>query len=288
MIAKLQRKYSMLKIQEYNKRLDNICSLLNEKVGELPELGVIAGTGLGGLTEDMKVEGTIEYGDLGFPVSTVSSHKGELVWGELSGKKIFVLRGRFHLYEGYQAWEVGLPIRALAKCGMKGLIITNAAGGLDLNYNAGEVMLITDHINGTCENPLIGEHDDKWGERFPDMSKAWSPSVAQATLDFAATNNIKLHKGVYVCVKGPSLETPAETRMYKHSGAQAIGMSTVIEAIVAVQCGVKLLGLSAITNVNDPDDMAEATLEEIVDAAGVASENLRKLISGMCAKWPWQ
>ena len=271
-------------IAEYNNRISQSVQRITNLIGTLPAVGIIAGTGLGDLIGDITISGSVEYPDLLFPASTVASHRGVLSWGELDGKPVFILQGRFHLYEGYTPWDIALPIRALSRAGMKYLILTNAAGGLDLSFNAGEVMIISDHINATGTNPLVGPHSDDWGDRFPDMSKAWDQELITHALATTANTGKPLHQGVYVAVKGPSLETPAETRMYRNFGAQAIGMSTVLEAITAVQCGVKLFGLSAITNVNDPDDMAEATIDDIVTAAEDASAQMREIIKTVCRK----
>ncbi|GHV20409.1 purine nucleoside phosphorylase [Planctomycetales bacterium] len=254
---------------------------LSALTGGLPEIGVIAGTGLGDLAADLQIAGRAAYAEIGFPVSTVSSHAGELVWGEWRGRRVFVLRGRFHLYEGYAPDAIAMPIRALAQAGMKKLIITNAAGGLDLSYNIGDVMLIRDHINATGKSPLTGEHHDSWGERFPDMARVWD---ADAHLqNYAAAKKIPLHCGVYIGTHGPELDTPAESRMYKMLGAQAVGMSTVMEAIAAAQAGVKIVGLSAITNINNPDAQAVTSLAEIIAGAEKASGIMRELIGELVA-----
>ncbi len=273
-----------MNIEEYKSKISASVNRINKFVGILPSIGIIAGTGLGDLIGDMDIEGSVEYPELLFPPSTVESHRGVLSWGKISSNPVFILQGRFHLYEGYSPWDIALPIRALSMAGMETLILTNAAGGLNPSYKAGEVMVIEDHINATGSNPLVGPHCEKWGDRFPDMSKAWDKELIQHALNYSSSINKILHKGTYVAVKGPSLETPAETRMYKNSGAQAIGMSTVLEAIVAIQCGVKLFGLSAITNVNNPDDMAEATIEEIVSAAEDASIQMREIINNICTR----
>ena len=273
-----------MNLAEYSNKISQSVQRISDSVGTLPQVGIIAGTGLGDLIGDISISGSVEYPELLFPASTVASHRGVLSWGKLAGDPVFILQGRFHLYEGYSPWDIALPIRALKRAGMKNLILTNAAGGLDLSYNPGEVMVIQDHINATGANPLIGPHSEDWGDRFPDMSKAWDQELIAHALADASSRGKVLHRGVYIAVKGPSLETPAETRMYRNCGAQAIGMSTVLEAITAVQCGVKLFGLSAITNVNNPDDMAEATLADIVAAAENASEQMRAIIKTVCRK----
>ncbi len=271
-----------MELNAYKNKIAASVQKITEIIGTLPETGIIAGTGLGDLIGDIAISGSVAYPDLLFPASTVDSHRGVLSWGTLDGNPVFILQGRFHLYEGYSPWDIALPIRALSQAGMKNLILTNAAGGLDLSYKAGDVMLITDHINATGANPLTGPHAEEWGDRFPDMSKAWDRKLIEAVCEDYQKSSQPLHKGIYIAVRGPSLETPAETRMYRDFGAQAIGMSTVLEAITAVQCRVRLFGISAITNVNDPDDMAEATLDDIVTAAELASAQIRNIIRTVC------
>ena len=258
---------------------------LRAVVGRLPAFGAIAGTGLTGLTDDMEIAGRAPYSALGFPASTVAGHPGELVWGTIHGRAAFVLRGRFHLYEGYAPQEIAMPIRALAAEGMKYLVVTNASGGLRRDFRPGDVMAIRDHINATGRSPLVGPHDPAWGPRFPDMSKVWDPR-ALAILEKAATaQRLPLRQGTYIGVHGPQLETPAETRIYRDAGADAIGMSTVMEVIAAAQAGVRLAGLAAITNVNDPEAMAEVSLDEIVANADRAAPALRRLVAALAAEW---
>lgn len=258
---------------------------LRERVGKLPGLGIIAGTGLSHLTDDMEITGRASYADLGFPVSTVAGHPGELVWGKLRERPVFVLRGRFHLYEGYTPEEIAMPVRALAQEGMRRLIITNAAGGLGPKFRVGGVMAICDHINATGQSPLRGPHAPEWGERFPDMSRVWDAEAVKIVSDCAARAGLELYQGIYLGLLGPQLETPAETRVFRNAGASAVGMSTVMEAIAAAQAGVRLAGLSAITNVNNPDAMAETSLEEIVNAAETAAPALRRYIAALAESW---
>ena len=179
-----------------------------------------------------------------------------------------------------------MPVRALAKCGLKSIIITNAAGGLNPDFSAGDIMLITDHINLTGENPLAGPHDDDWGPRFPDMTAAYDSALQELAKRVAHAERVQLRRGTYVGVKGPSLETPAETRFFRMTGADAIGMSTVMEAIAAVQCGLRILGLSVITNMNLPDSMRPTSLEQVVETATRSAPRLRRLITALLAQWP--
>jgi purine-nucleoside phosphorylase len=260
-------------------------SFLKKKInGEIP-LGLILGTGLGGLALRIKKAQSLAYDQIPyFPRSTVESHEGRLVWGSLAGRPVIALQGRFHLYEGYSPREIGLPVRILSGLGVKILIVSNAAGGLDPQYDPGDLMLITDHINFTGENPLVGPHEKGWGERFPDMSAVYDRKLAALAEAVALAKKIPLRRGVYLAVKGPSLETPAETRLLRQLGAQAVGMSTVMEVITAVQCRLRILGLSVISNVNRPDCQEPAALESIIATAQQAEPRLTALIEGVVAK----
>lgn len=276
-----------LPLDQQESRLAETRAYLVEIFGEIPEIAVIAGTGLGDLVPEDAHEQTIPYGDIpNFPVSTVRSHSGDLVRCRLGGRAVLLFRGRFHLYEGYAPWEVGFSVRALAAAGAKGLIITNAAGGLNPAYRAGDIMMLSDHINMTGANPLTGPHSPQWGDRFPDMSKVYAKTLRDRARADAARMGIPLHEGVYVGVSGPCLETPAETRMYRLLGADAIGMSTVQEAIAAVQGGLAVLGFSVITNVNNPDDMQETTVEQVIETAAGAAPRLAALVQAAAVGWP--
>ena len=260
-------------------------SFLQKKInGQFP-LGLILGTGLGGLARRIKKARSLDYDQIPyFPRSTVESHDGRLVWGSLAGRPVIALQGRFHLYEGYAPREVAWPVRILAGLGVKILIVSNAAGGLDPLYDPGDLMLITDHINFTGENPLVGPHEKRWGDRFPDMSVVYDRKLAALAEAVALEKKIPLRRGVYLAVKGPSLETPAETRLLRQLGAQAVGMSTVMEVITAVQCRLRVLGLSVISNVNRPDCQEPATLEAIIATARQAEPRLMALVEGVVAK----
>lgn len=277
----------MFDLDDYRRRLDAAVAFLEETLGPCPPVGVVAGTGLGALGDAAAASRRCAYRDIpGFPAATTQSHRGELLVTRLGGAPTLIFQGRFHLYEGYEPWEVALPFRAACRWGLRGLIVTNAAGGLDLSYRAGDLMLISDHINAMGANALAGPHDSSWGPRFPDLAAVYDPALRALAREQAAALGIGLHQGVYVGVLGPSLETPAETRLYRRLGADAIGMSTVQEVIVARQAGVPVLGLSAITNVNDPDAMAPATIEAIVAAAERASVDLSRLLSAVRRQWP--
>jgi purine-nucleoside phosphorylase len=273
------------KPEETEEKIRKVHGFLKDRIPADTRIGIILGTGLGDLADRIPNPSSLSYQDLPFfPHSTVESHPGKLVWGNLAGKKVLVLQGRFHLYEGYAPEEIGFPIRVLAALGIKTLIIANAAGGLDPSFLPGDVMLITDQINFTGENPLIGPHLDAWGPRFPDMSQVYHPELRELAEATAQNKRIPLRRGVYVGLKGPCLETPAETRLLISMGAQAVGMSTVMEGIVAVQSGMALLGFSVITNVNRPDGMEPASIDSIIQTAQKAEPKLAALIEGVLSR----
>ena len=216
-----------------------------------------------------------------FPRATSPSHRGNLYWGRLAGKPVLLSHGRVHAYEGYSLAQATFSVRLMAALGVKTLVLTNAAGGLNPHFRAGELMLICDQINFMGDNPLIGENVDAWGPRFPDMSRVYDPALRDLTEDVARRQGLILRKGVYVALKGPSLETPAETRMLRIIGADAVGMSTVPEAIVAVHAGLRVLGISVLSNLNLPDAMAPVALEEIVATVARAESQLVELLLGV-------
>lgn len=238
-----------------------------------PDVGFLTGTGLSDTLEDLEVIQAWPYGDIPhFPAATVASHKGQLAYGSLKGKKVLVFQGRFHLYEGYSPMEAAFPVRLLQELKVPVLILSNAAGGINLNFSCGDIMVIEDHINLTGRNPLAGPEIPQWGLRFPDMTRVYDADLRRLASDTAQTLGLTLRQGVYAGLLGPSLETPAETRFLKTAGADAVGFSTVMEAIAGVQAGMKILGLSLITNINDPDAPAQTTLEAVVETAARASK----------------
>lgn len=250
------------------------------KVRQMPRLGLVLGTGLGGAASALKTDYSVPYEDIaGFPTSTVHSHSGRLAFGSLAGVPVAALMGRFHLYEGYTPEEVAFGVRVLACLGIHTLVVTNAAGALNPLFDAGSLMAVTDHINLTGTSPLTGPNHDAWGPRFPDMSRAYDPVLVQAAMDAAMRIGIRLEKGVYIGVRGPQLETPAETRMLRALGADAVGMSTVMEVLAARHMGLRVLTISSLTNKNLPDCMAETSLEQVVAAAEASSQNLGRLLA---------
>jgi purine-nucleoside phosphorylase len=247
-----------------------------------PSLGVILGTGLGGLVDDLDIEVTISYEDIPhFPVSTVESHSGKLIFGRLNGARAVVMQGRFHYYEGYTLQQVTFPVRVMQFLGVSTLIISNAAGGMNPHYRRGDLMLITDHINLIGDNPLIGKNDDTLGPRFPDMSEPWSFTLIETARQVALDNGIRLHEGVFVAVAGPNLETRAEYRFLRGAGADAVGMSSVPENIVAVHSGMDVMGISIITDECFPDALEPVDIPAIVKAANGAEPQLRQIIRGV-------
>jgi purine-nucleoside phosphorylase len=244
-----------------------------------PEVGIILGTGLGGLAEDIQTEARITYADIPhFPVPTVVSHAGRLVCGHLAGKNLVAMEGRFHFYEGYSLQQITLPVRVMKALGCKVLIVSNACGGMNPQYGKGDLMVIEDHINLLGDNPLIGRNDDRLGPRFPDMCHPYDPELIALAQRVALEEQIVCHKGVFVAVAGPNLETRAEYRFLRGIGADVVGMSTVPEVIVGVHCGLRNLGLSVVTDICLPDALEPVVLEDIVATANAAEKQLRVLV----------
>jgi purine-nucleoside phosphorylase len=261
--------------------LHEATAFLEKKIPFIPPIGIILGTGLSSLGERIAVKARINFQEIPFfPASTVESHTGNLVCGLWKKRQVMILEGRTHYYEGYSLHEVTFPIRVLRMLGIPTLVITNAAGGLDPGFSAGELMVITDHINLIGDNPLRGPNVENLGDRFPSMHEPYCPHLIRKTEDAARERGIVLRKGVYVAVQGPSLETPAETRFLRMIGADAVGMSTVPEVIVAVHAGMKVLGLSIIANVKRPEALSPAPLEEVIAVVQKTKPNLISLIEG--------
>ncbi|MFN7705965.1 MAG: purine-nucleoside phosphorylase [Chryseotalea sp.] len=244
-----------------------------------PEVGIILGTGLGNLfVKEIKKQIAIPYNSIPkFPISTVEFHKGQLIYGELKGKKVLAMHGRFHYYEGYSMQQITLPVRVMKMFGVKHLLISNAAGNMNLNWKKGQLMLIDDHINLIGDNPLRGKNYDMLGPRFPDMSAPYSKELNKKLKAIAKDKGITLNEGVYVSVMGPNLETRAEYRFLHRIGADAVGMSTVPEVIVANHTGIPCCAISVLTDDCDPDNLKPANIEEIVNIAGKAEPMLTEL-----------
>ena len=271
-------------MKQLQENVKEAAEFLSARLTHAPTIGVITGTGLGSAVGTLADAFTVDYADIPhFPVSTVTGHSGQLMLGTLAGQQIMVMQGRFHLYEGYTPVQVTFPVRVMQALGVRHLILSNAAGGLNLSFSQGDLMIIGDHINLTGENPLVGPNHDDWGPRFPEMTAAWDPGLISLCRQAADGLGIAVQSGVYVGLKGPSLETPAEIRFLKTIGADAVGMSTVMEAIAAVHAGMRVLGISTITNINDPDQPEPAILEDIVAAANQAAPRLRVLIEAVVA-----
>ncbi len=244
-----------------------------------PDVGVILGTGLGNLfVEEIQNPLVIDYQLIpNFPVSTVEFHNGKLIFGEIYGKKVLAMQGRFHFYEGYSMQQITLPVRVMKMLGIKNLLISNAAGNMNLNWKKGELMLLDDHINLQPDNPLRGKNENTFGPRFPDMSQPYSRGLNTHILSIAKARGITVHEGVYVCVIGPNLETRAEYRFLRRIGADAVGMSTVPEVIVANHMSLPCCAISVLTDDCDPDNLEPANIAEIIAIAGKAEEKLTEL-----------
>ncbi len=268
--------------QKYRQQVEECARFVAPRLAEAPEWGLILGTGQKLMPDKLADGGSLSYEELPhFPRATSPSHRGQLYWGRLGGKPVLLSHGRVHAYEGYSLAQATFAVRLMAALGVKTVVLTHAAGGLNPQFRAGELMLICDHINFLGDNPLVGENIDAWGPRFPDMSRVYDPDWRDLAEEVARRQGLILRKGVYVAVKGPSLETPAETRMLRTFGADAVGMSTVPEAIVAVHAGLRVLGVSVLSNLNLPDAMAPIALEEIVATVARAEPQLVELLLGV-------
>ncbi len=243
-----------------------------------PEIGIILGTGLGKLIDEIEISKAIDYDEIPhFPISTVEFHKGKLISGILNGKKVLAMQGRFHYYEGYSMQQITFPVRVMKYLGIKYLLVSNAGGAVNLDFEKGGLMLITDHINLLGDNPLIGKNFEELGPRFPDMSQPYSKYLNQKIERLAGKNGVKLNQGVYAAVAGPNLETRAEYRFMRIIGADVIGMSTIPEVLVAHHMGLPVAAISVITDECDPDNLAPVDIAEIIEVAGKAEKGLNKL-----------
>ncbi|MBR9978772.1 MAG: purine-nucleoside phosphorylase [Bacteroidetes bacterium] len=275
-------------MSELRQRMQEAVDYIRTRTAVTPSVGIILGTGLGGLVEDVEIDAIINYGDIPhFPISTVESHNGKLIFGTLSGKQVMVMQGRFHYYEGYSLGQVTFPVRIMHQLGVRTLLISNAAGGMNPIYRRGDIMLIYDHINLIGDNPLIGPNDDSLGPRFPDMSEAYSETLIAQAEAVALEERIPLRKGVFVAVAGPNLETRAEYRFLRIIGADAVGMSTVPENIVAIHMGIDVLAFSIITDECFPDALEPVDVPAIIKAANETDPKLRTLMKGVIARLQW-
>ncbi len=260
--------------------IEKAVEFIKSKITGAYEIGIILGSGLGTLGEKIENPQYVDYADIpNFPVSTAPGHVGRFIFGTLNGKKVMCMQGRIHLYEGYEVGTVVMPIRVMKMMGVKNLIVTNAAGGINESFDVGDIMVITDHINFTGKNCLIGKNDDRFGCRFPDMSFGYSPELSKVALNCAEKLGMKLQKGVYIGCTGPSYETPAEIRAFRVLGADAVGMSTVQEVIAANHCGINVLGFSLISNKAAGLSGERLTEEEVLTIGKQKSEEMQTLIT---------
>jgi purine-nucleoside phosphorylase len=267
---------------ELRARLDEAVAAIKARSDFQPEVAIILGTGLGALAREIRVQTTIPYADIPhFPLSTVESHSGRLLLGTLGGKRVIAMQGRFHRYEGYSLVDVVLPVRVMFLLGARTLVVSNACGGMNPMWAAGDIMLIDDHINLLGDNPLTGPNLDDLGPRFPDMSEAYDSELLALAEAAALDLQLPLRRGVYVAVTGPNLETRAEYRMLRAMGADVVGMSTVPEVIAARHMNMRVLGLSIITDECFPDALQEANIEQIIATAARAEPQLTRLVVGV-------
>ncbi len=260
--------------------VDRAVAAIRPRTSAEPVVGLILGTGLGGLAEEIAVSETVPYADIpGFPVSTVETHAGRLLFGVLGGKTVVAMQGRFHLYEGYALSQIGFPVRVLRALGVRTLMVSNACGGMHPLWAPGDLVLLSDHINLLGGNPLVGPNDESLGPRFPDMSMPYDLGLRQLAHEVARDLKITLREGVYVAVAGPNLETAAEYRFLRSIGADVVGMSTVPEVIVAIHSGMRVLGVSIITDSCLPDALEPADIDQIIATAQKAEPHLTRLVT---------
>lgn len=266
------------------KKIKETVEYLETKVSFDPDVGIILGTGLGGLVNEIEILHTIPYEFIpNFPVSTVDGHRGQLIFGTMSGKKIVAMQGRFHYYEGYTMQEITFPVRVMKFMGINLLILSNASGGVNPEFEVGDLMIIEDHINLMKNNPLIGQNEDELGTRFPDMSHAYDKSLIEKTFQIASRHNIKLQRGIYAAVSGPTFETPAEYKYIRTIGADAVGMSTVPEVIAARHMGLRCFAFSVITDLGVPGKIVEITHKDVIFAASSVEPSMTKIIKELIA-----
>ena len=272
-------------MKELAGQIQEASKAIRERWSGTPQVGIILGTGLGSLAEQIETEAVLDYEDIPhFPRSTAISHTGQLVCGQLEGVPVVAMEGRFHAYEGYSHRQITFPVRVMKALGADLLIVSNACGGMNPQHEKGDILVIEDHINLMNGNPLIGVNDDSLGPRFPDMVAPYDAELIDTALEIARQENFAAHKGVYVAVTGPNLETRAEYRFLRAIGADVVGMSTVPEVIVAVHAGMRALGLSIITDQCLPDALQPVDIDDILATAAKAEPNLRKIVLGVLAR----
>ncbi|MBI5116647.1 purine-nucleoside phosphorylase [Candidatus Poribacteria bacterium] len=274
-------------MRDLRQKIDGAVAAIRKKTALKPAIGIILGTGLGELVKEIEGKLTIRYDELpNFPVSAVKSHENQLVFGKIGQKNVVAMQGRFHYYEGYSMKDVTFPVRVMKALGIKTLIVSNAAGGMNPNFKAGDLMIISDHINLMGANPLIGPNDDSMGPRFPDMVEPYDSELMEQIEKVALEEKIPVKRGVYVAVAGPNLETRAEYRFLRVIGADAVGMSTVPEVIVAIHARLRVLGISCITDECLPDALKPANIEMILKVAAEAEPKLSRLITRTIKSMP--
>jgi len=272
-------------MSELRQQIQEATNVLRQKTQFAPEIGVILGTGLGGLTKEIEPEIIIPYTDIPhFPLSTVESHAGRLIFGRLGGKRVMAMQGRFHYYEGYTMKQITFPVRVMKALGCHSLVVSNACGGMNPLFNPGDLMIIADHINLLGDNPLIGPNDETFGPRFPDMSEPYTKTLIALAEQIALEEKMRVQKGVYVALSGPCLETRAEYRFLRAIGADVVGMSTVPEVIVAVHASMRVLGISVITDSCLPDALEAVDIAKIIKIAGEAEPKLTRLMKRVIEK----
>lgn len=266
-------------------KIKETVTVIREKTGEDYPVGIILGTGLGGLVKEISVTHEIDYADLPhFPLSTVESHNGKLIFGTLKGKNVVAMQGRFHYYEGYTMQQITFPVRVMKYLGVKTLLISNACGGMNPQYRKGDIMIMSDHINLMGDNPLIGKNYEELGPRFPDMSEPYNLELICLAEETAMEHKIKVQKGIYVAIPGPNLETRAEYRFLRDTGADVVGMSTIPENIAANHMGMKVLGFSIVTDECFPDNLKPVSVEEIIAAAMQAEPKMTLIMKEVIGK----
>jgi len=260
-------------------------SVIRKKTSKNYDVGIILGTGLGGLVKDISIEHEIDYAELPhFPLSTVESHHGKLIFGKIGGKDVVAMQGRFHFYEGYSMRQITYPVRVMKFLGVKTLLVSNACGGMNPIYHRGDIMIMNDHINLLGDNPLIGKNEDELGPRFPDMSEPYNLELIKLAEEVALENKVKVQKGVYVAVPGPNLETKAEYRFLRSIGADVVGMSTIPENIVANHMGMEVLGISIVTDECFPEALKPAKVEDIIATAMEAEPKMTLIMKEVIKK----